>query len=342
MTPRDPALERRRGARITGTRRGVPLRAALPDWIEPMLATLVDPVPLADGWIYEPKLDGVRVQARVADGRVTLRSRNRNRLDDAYPELCRALAQAARGDAILDGEVVATDPETGEASFARLQRRMQLRDPVRAARSGVAVELWLFDCMHWEGIDLRGRPLEERKLVLRDAVRWRGAVRWTPAIEGGFDRLYGDACARGAEGLVGKRLAAPYARGRSRDWVKLKCVRSQELVIGGWTEPRGSREGLGALLVGYYEGGKLRYAGKVGTGFDARTLADLTRALERIERADSPFDGDPAPPRDARWAQPRLVAQVGFGEWTEDRLLRHPRFLGLRDDKAPREVRREV
>ena len=313
---------------------------AQPGWIPPMLATLSDRAP-GTGWIYEPKLDGVRVLAYVTGGAVRLFSRNRKQVEGGYPELVEALALAVRGDAVLDGEIVAPDPATGLSSFARLQQRMHLRDVQRAARTGVSVELYLFDCLFYEGIDLTALPLLDRKKVLRDVVWYDGPIHFTPYRTTGSATMYREACAKGAEGIIAKRSESPYVSGRSTDWLKIKCVRQQEFVIGGYTAPQGARDHLGALLVGYYNGGKLRYAGKVGTGYDANMLEVLHRKLTPLHRRTSPFAPGPVPAGEVRWVTPRLVAQVGFGEWTTAGLLRHPRFLGLRDDKAAREVRRE-
>jgi len=308
-----------------------------------MLATLVKPHALADDWLYEPKLDGVRCLAFVRGREVRLFSRNHKLLNDGYPELVELLRRRARGNAILDGEIVAIDPARGLSSFSLLQRRMQLRDATRAVQTGVAVELWLFDCLYYEGFDLTGLPLEDRKRVLHDAVRFGGPLQLTPELAGPFDALYRDACRSGAEGLIGKRATSRYVAGRSDDWVKLKCANEQEFVIGGWTDPKGSRTGLGALLVGYYDGGQLRYAGKVGTGFDRWTLADVSKRLAARPRARSPFTGSGWPHgSDVHWVTPNLVAQIAFSEWTPDGVLRHPRFIGLRHDKVARDVRREV
>lgn len=309
-----------------------------------MLATLVEPRALPAGWLYEPKLDGVRCLVFLRGRDVRLFSRNRKPLDTAYPELVEALQKRARGDAILDGEIVAIDPERQVSSFALLQRRMQLRDAVRAARTGVAVQLWLFDCLFYEGLDLRSLPLEDRKRVLRDTMRFGDGIQLTPVLDKSFETLYGDACRQGAEGLIGKRAGSRYVAGRSAEWVKLKCVNEQELVIGGWTDPKGARTGLGALLVGYYDTeGQLRYAGKVGTGFDEWTLAHLAKLLADRKRAASPFFGRTAPRgRDVHWVAPTLVAQIVFSEWTPDGLLRHPRFVGLRHDRPAKQVRRET
>ncbi|HKU60159.1 MAG TPA: non-homologous end-joining DNA ligase [Gemmatimonadales bacterium] len=314
---------------------------AQPRWMPPMLATLVDAPPSGSGWVYEPKLDGVRVLAHVTGGKVRLWSRNRKPIEGGYPELVAALETATRGDAVLDGEIVALDPRTGLSSFARLQQRMQLRDAVRAARTGVAVRLYLFDCLYYEGVDLTNLPLTDRKKVLRDVVWYDDPIYFTPHRTTGSAAMYRDACARGAEGIIAKRADSRYVGTRSGDWLKIKCVLQQEFVIGGYTAPQGSREHLGALLVGYYEGGKLRYAGKVGTGYDAATLRRLDRALAPLARRTSPFAPGPVPAGEVHWVTPKLVAQIGFSEWTTAGLLRHPRFLGLRDDKAAKEVRRE-
>ncbi len=306
-----------------------------------MLATLTEQLPTQGKWVYEPKLDGVRALIYVSSGSVRIYSRNRKPLNDAYPELVEALATAVRGDAVLDGEVVAFDQERGVTSFARLQQRMQLRDPVRARRSQVPVHLYLFDCMFYEGIEITGLPLLERKAVLRDVVWYDEPIRFTPYRTTGSAAMLRQACDRGAEGILAKRADARYVSARSTEWLKIKCVRQQEFVIGGYTAPQGSRERLGALLVGYYDGKSLRYAGKVGTGYDRRTLEHLHRRLVPLHRATTPFSEGPAPANDVQWVSPKLVGQVGFSEWTSAGLLRHPRFLGLRDDKAAGEVRRE-
>jgi bifunctional non-homologous end joining protein LigD len=315
---------------------------AQPSWIAPMLATLTDSLPSEGKWIYEPKLDGVRALIFVSGGNVRIYSRNRKPLNDAYPELVDALETAVRGDAVLDGEIVAFDNERGVTSFARLQQRMQLRDPLRARRSQVPIFLYLFDCLFYEGIDLRGLPVVDRKAVLRDVVWYDDPIRFTPHRTTGSAAMLRDACAEGAEGILAKRADSAYVSTRSGDWLKLKCVRQQEFVIGGYTAPQGSRERLGALLVGYYDGKALRYAGKVGTGYDRKTLEYLYQRLVPLARSASPFVEGPAPAGDIQWVTPKLVAQVGFSEWTTAGLLRHPRYLGLRDDKPAREVRREA
>lgn len=333
MTRRPEALSRSTTARLRYQTR--------PGWIPPMLATPADAAPRGGQWLFEPKLDGVRTLVYASGGRVQLFSRNRKPLDAAYPELTEALALAVRGDAVLDGEVVAVDPATGRSSFSRLQRRMQLRDEARARRSAVAVELYLFDCLFYEGIDLTGLPLVDRKSVLRDVVWYDGPIRFTPFRTTGSASMFREACAQGAEGIIAKRAESRYVSARSSDWLKIKCVHQQEFVVGGYTAPKGSRGSLGALLVGYYEQGALRYAGKVGTGFDRAALETLQGKLAPLHRRTSPFSPGPAPAGEVQWVTPRLVVEVGFGEWTPAGLLRHPRFLGLRDDKTAGEVRKE-
>ena len=189
-----------------------------------MLATLTDQLPTEGKWVYEPKLDGVRALSYVSGGSVRIYSRNRKPLNDAYPELVDALATAVRGDAVLDGEVVAFDNERGVTSFARLQQRMQLRDPIRARRSQVPVHLYLFDCLFYEGVDLTGLPLLDRKAVLRDVVWYDEPIRFTPYRTTGSAAMFREACDQGAEGIIAKRADSRYVSARSPDWLKIKRV----------------------------------------------------------------------------------------------------------------------
>ncbi|MDD5668302.1 MAG: non-homologous end-joining DNA ligase, partial [Actinomycetota bacterium] len=227
-------------------------------------------------------------------------------------------------------------------SFSRLQRRIHVEDPERARRSGVPVYYYLFDLLYAYGYDVTRVPLRHRKALLKRLLDYEDPLRFLPHRNRDGERYYEEACRRGWEGVIAKRADGPYAHRRSPDWLKFKCAREQELVIGGFTEPRGSRRGLGALLVGYYEGEELRYAGKVGTGFDDRTLEKLVGILMEIEVDENPFGAADISEKGVHWVEPLLVAQVGFTEWTPDNRLRHPRYLGLRRDKRPREVRREV
>jgi bifunctional non-homologous end joining protein LigD len=303
-----------------------------------MKAVLTDRPVTDPGWVFERKLDGIRCGAIRRDGDVQLLSRSGEALNGSYPELVELLAHSGP-DLLLDGEIVAFSGR--RTSFERLQQRMGIRDPALARRSRVAVYYYLFDLLEQDGEDLRGRPLRERKGALRRAVPFRGRLRFTPYRHGDGEALLKQACERGWEGLIAKRLESRYVASRSRDWLKLKCSRAQELVIGGWTAPQGARQRLGALLVGYWDHGRLRYAGKVGTGFDHAMLERLGDELERRERRSPPFSAGGGLPARARWAEPELVAQVAFTEWTRDGKLRHPRFQGLRTDKPASEVVRE-
>jgi bifunctional non-homologous end joining protein LigD len=304
----------------------------------PMKAVLAGQPFRDPNWVFERKLDGERCGALRRDGEVHLLSRTAKTLDRTYPDLVEALSLDGP-DLLVDGEIVAFT--RGATSFERLQRRMQIRDPAVARRSSVAVYYYLFDLLELDGEDLRPLPLLERKAKLRASIEFGTRIRYTTYRRGDGVSAFRSACQRGWEGVVAKRADSPYAPVRSRDWLKLKCGHGQELVIGGWTAPKGSRKHLGALLVGYYTAdGRLHYAGKVGTGFDERTLADLGRALAQRERETSPFQIG-APPRDARWAKPELVAEIAFAEWTRDGKLRQPRYQGLRDDKPASEVIRE-
>jgi bifunctional non-homologous end joining protein LigD len=297
-----------------------------------MKAVLTD-APFDDpGWVFERKLDGVRCLAhRDAGGPVRLLSRTDRDMTGQFPEVAGALAKQPSGDFVVDGELVAF--ADGITSFSRLQRR---------GRERVAVFLYMFDLLRHEGRDVRELPLRERKALLRRAFRFDGPLRFSPHRNEHGERLFRDACRQGLEGLIAKHADSPYRSGaRSRDWLKLKCHAEQELVIGGFTAPQGSRTDFGALLVGYWEDERLRYAGKVGTGFDRATLKALGGRLRELERDDPPFADVHPIPRGTRWVEPELVAQIGFAEWTRDGRLRHPRFLGLRDDKPAREVVRE-
>jgi bifunctional non-homologous end joining protein LigD len=293
-----------------------------------MKAVLTDE-PFSDpNWIYERKLDGIRILAYREGGRVKLESRIGRSRNQSFPDLVKALEKEPAGDFVIDGEVVAF--EGSRTSFQKLQR------------GGGPVYYYVFDILLLDGEDVTAKPLRERKQLLRNALEFHGHVRSTSHRNGDGLGYFEYACKHGWEGLIAKRADGPYVQKRSRDWLKLKCSFEQELVIGGFTAPHGSREEFGALLVGYYEDGELKYAGKVGTGFSRQTLRDLGRRMRELERDDPPFGERVHPvPRGTRWVEPELVGQFGFSEWTRDGRLRHPRFLGLRDDKPAREVVRE-
>lgn len=311
-----------------------------PSWIEPELATLTKERFSDPAWISERKLDGERCLAFASGDSVRLLTRNKKSITGTYPELAAALGAQRAGDFIVDGEIVAFDgPQT---SFAQLQQRMQLAAPLPELVRRVPVYFYLFDVVYAEDQDLRRLPLLERKQVLRLLLSFGGPLRFSTHRTGKGEAHWQEACKKGWEGVIAKRADSPYRSGRTRDWLKFKCENAQEFVIGGYTDPQGGRAGFGALLIGYYdEAGRLVYAGKVGTGFDQRMLRSLHAALRGIERGSAPFTGGEVPRSGVHWVEPRLVGQVGFSEWTTGGQLRHPRFLGLRDDKAPADVIRE-
>jgi DNA ligase D-like protein (predicted ligase) len=327
--------------RLPAAERGLLRESVLPATVPAMLATLTEQRFSRPDWIFERKLDGVRCLARRdAQGRVRLLSRNDQDMSRTYPEIAEALAGQAEHDLIADGEVVAFAGR--RTSFERLQARLGITNPDAARASGIAVFYYVFDLLHLAGHDTRRLPLLTRKKLLRDAVGFADPLRFTTHRRGAGEQAYRAACARGDEGVIAKRAAAPYAGGRSRDWLKFKCVRDQEFVIGGWTEPKGSRTGFGALLIGYYADSTFVYAGKVGTGFADALLRRLGKQLADLATPDSPFRRNAVRERGVHWVRPELVAQIGFTEWTRDGMLRHPRFQGLRDDKPAREVVRET
>jgi bifunctional non-homologous end joining protein LigD len=303
-----------------------------------MLATLTDRPFSSDSWLFERKLDGVRALSERDGGEVNLWSRNEKRINGSFPELADALASCGGPRFVADGEIVAFDGS--QTSFSALQPRIHLTDPGRIGATGVRVFYYLFDLLSFDGENLRSRPLRERKRLLRHAFRFADPLRLSAHRLGRGEEFFQQACGRGWEGLIAKRADSLYQPGRSADWLKFKCVRDQEFVVGGFTDPKGSRSGFGALLVGYYDGDRLRYAGKVGTGYNQKVLRTLRERMGALETGASPF-ADRVRERDAHWVAPELVAQIGFTEWTTDGRLRHPRFTGLRNDKSPTEVVRE-
>ena len=307
----------------------------------PALATLTREPFASDDWLFERKLDGVRCLAYFDQGKVTIRSRTGGDMGSAFPEVVESLERQECPDFVADGEVVAFDGV--QTSFAALQPRIHLTNPDRARRTGVEVFYYLFDLLHLDGHSTRSLPLRERKALLEDLFAWTDPLRFTRHRDGDGLRYFKEACEQGWEGLIAKRADASYPSGRSRDWLKFKCEQGQEFVIGGWTDPRGSRVGFGALLLGYYDqDGDLVYAGKVGTGFDTALLRSMRDRLNSLERSSPPFRHARLLPRkDVHWAEPELVCEVSFSEWTRDGQLRHPRFKGLRQDKSARDVVRE-
>ena len=300
-----------------------------------MLATLTERRFSSPAWLFERKLDGVRAIATCDRGGPRLWSRNRVSLDDRFPELLEALEALGGPRFTADGEIVAFDGE--QTSFARLQGRLHRTEDSRGD-----VCYYLFDLLSYDGDDLRRWSLLDRKRALRAAFDFRDPLRYCAHRRADGEAYYRHACERGWEGLIAKRAESRYRGGRSKNWLKLKCVRDQEFVVGGFTDPQGSRTGFGALLLGYHETrGSLRYAGKVGTGYTEHTLRALRERMDTLVQGSSPFADRVDEPR-AHWVRPELVVQVGFSEWTPDGMLRHPRYRGERPDKAPADVVREV
>ena len=306
---------------------------------QPALATLSHERFWEPGWVYERKLDGQRCLAVRTSSGTRLYSRSGRDVTVAFPEIAEALEQQASTDFVIDGEVVAF--EGSRTSFARLQPRIHLNSADKARRSGVPVYFYVFDVLRANGEDVRPEPLLDRKRRLRQLLTFEGPIRYTPHRRTAGEEYFAEACRKGWEGLIAKRVDAPYATGRTDRWLKFKCEAGQELVVVGWTDPEGSRVALGALLLGYHDGPDLVYAGKVGTGFSQSVLRDLHAQLSALEVDESPCTKGQLPRKAVHWARPQLVAQVAFTEWTTANQLRHPRYLGLRDDKRPRDVVRE-
>jgi DNA ligase D-like protein (predicted ligase) len=304
-----------------------------------MLATLTDRRDFGDEWLLERKFDGERCVARKVGRDVRLESRTGKDLTGTYPEVRAAVAAQPARDLLLDGEVVAYDGD--QTSFTRLQQRLGSARPSPEQVATYPVVYCVFDLLAVDGEDLTDRPLVKRRATLTRTVQSSSALQHAEAWRDDSQRRFAEACRSGWEGLIAKRADAPYVAGRSKNWLKLKCVWEQEFVVGGYTDPTGSRTDFGALLVGYYEQGSLRYAGKVGTGYTKTTLKDLGTRLRKLETAQPAFVDARPIPRGVHWTRPNLVAQIGFAEWTSDARLRQPRFLGLRDDKSPTEVVRE-
>ena len=323
--------------------------AAIGRALTPMLATVADEVPNGEEWTFEPKYDGIRILAFVADGSVSLLSRNGNSKTTQFPEIVAALAGLSRvrkKPFVLDGEIVALDGDT-PARFQQLQSRMHVTDraAIAAHRDDRPVAYVVFDVL-----------LDGDEALIHEAQHVRRAhllqllippvphvLRVSDSLDGDATTLLAEARARGWEGVIAKRKDAIYEPGkRSRAWLKLKVEQRQEFVVGGYTEPRNSREHLGAILLGYYDdNGDLIYAGHTGGGFSRRTLADMYRRLRALERKTSPFLAEPRTNESAHWVRPRVVVEVKFNEWTTDGRLRQPIFVGVRDDKDPADVRRE-
>ena len=313
----------------------------LPAWLEPELASLTGDRFSDPAWIFERKLDGERCLAFAGGGGVRLMTRNQHEITTTFPEIANALVAQVREPCIVDGEIVAFDGS--QTRFEQLQQRLGQARPSEALLAAVPAYFYLFDVLYAGNRDTRPRPLLERKRILRGLLSFDDPLHYTEHRDTVGEAYYREACRLGWEGLIAKRTDSPYRAGRTKDWLKFKCITGQEFVIGGFTDPQRSRIGFGALLLGYYDtGGRLIYAGKVGTGFDNQMLRSLHDRLADIERPAPAFAVGKLPRSRVHWVEPRLVGQVAFSEWTDAGELRHPRFQGLRDDKDAREVVREI
>lgn len=308
-------------------------KARMPNTLEVELALLVEDVPEGERWLHEVKFDGYRIVAFLDDGAVRLVSRNGKDWTERFPDVARAVAELGAKQAILDGEVVVVRPD-GTNDFQALQN---------LARRGEAAELHykVFDLLYIDGVDVRGAALEDRKKLLADVLGGHdGRLGFSDHVEGHGDVFFNRACDYSLEGIVSKRRDAPYRSGRGRDWVKVKCLLEQEFVIVGYTDPGGTRARFGSLVLGVHEDGVIKHVGRVGTGFNDASLEDIYARLTPLERTGPPVANPPrgSAAKGIHWVEPQLVAEVSFSEWTEDGNLRHPSFLGLREDKPAGEV----
>ncbi|MEX1248908.1 MAG: DNA ligase D [Anaerolineales bacterium] len=313
--------------------------ADFPGWQEPMLATPADKPFNKPNWIYEQKLDGQRCLVFRKGGQVQLVSRNKILITEQYPELVVALSEKGEGDLVVDGEIVAF--EKGKPSFEEMQKRMHVVKPGKDLLADVPVFLYLFDILYFEGYATTALPLTERKRILKAALTYEDPIRYTEYQEGDGAKLLAESCKQGLEGVIAKEADAAYQHRRSQSWLKFKCVRSEEMVVGGYTEGKSGMRGFGSLLVGYYAPGdeRLQFAGGVGTGFNDRSMQEMRKRLAEMMAKVNPFAPDDMLPKTGvHWVEPKLVVEVGYGEWTKANKMRHPRYLGLRSDKPPQDV----
>lgn len=302
-----------------------------PSWISPMLATLVDEPFSKQGWLFEKKFDGVRCLVFVKDQTIKLYSRNKKLMNRTYPEIVKGLERYKKMNFIMDGEIVFKQGKVEH--FSALQARMHKLTPTER----VHLNFFAFDLLYYQGKDLRKLPLIERKKLLKSKFLFSVPIRYTSHILTSGESAFKKMIKQGWEGVIAKKSHAPYESKRGRYWLKFKAVNQQEFVIGGYTTPQRSRIGFGALLIGFYENKKLKYAGKVGTGYSEKLLSSLSKKLKKIEIKTSPF-ATPIQEKNAHFVSPKLVCECGYTEWTKNHKLRHPRFLSLRSDKTAKQV----
>jgi bifunctional non-homologous end joining protein LigD len=309
-------------------------KAAMPQVIRPMLATLVDH-PFSDpDWLFETKWDGIRAICFVTDGKARFVSRNQIEITAQYPELARIMDSINAERAILDGEIVALD-EQGVSRFQLLQPRLGRKNLTEIERLAAKSRIvyYVFDLLYLDGLDLTGCNLLARKTQLEVILKSAKNVRYSDHLIAEGVELFKEIARVPLEGMVAKCINSTYVEKRSRDWLKIKTIREAEVVIGGYTQPRRSRTCFGSLVVGQYDAGQLLYVAHVGGGFNQRSLEQVYKIMQPLKSNKSPFVVEPQTNEPVQWVRPRLVAQVKFSEWTADARMRHPIFLGLRDDK---------
>ncbi|MFN2532028.1 MAG: non-homologous end-joining DNA ligase [Pyrinomonadaceae bacterium] len=319
--------------RIPGAR-----KIGIPEFVSPQLATLVKDAPTGNDWFHEVKFDGYRMLCHLRGGKVQFWSRNRNDWTARFPTLGKAIKNLDAASAILDGEVVAIDA-AGRTSFQKLQQSI--------GKTGDASFVFqIFDLMYLNGFDLTRTPLRQRKALLAqllESAKSRSRLHYSDHVEGNGPAFFKEACRHGVEGIVSKLADSPYESTRNRNWQKVKCIKRQEFVIAGYTPSEKGMPGFGSLVLGVYDKGKLLYAGRAGTGFTIKQRLELRKKLDPLVQDFSPFAVRPKDPglRHAVWAEPKLVGEVAFTEWTDDGSVRHPSFQGLREDKKAKDVVRE-
>jgi bifunctional non-homologous end joining protein LigD len=313
-----------------------------PVFVLPMLATLTTDYFSSSKWLYEQKFDGERCLAFKKNGQVMLKSRNNKEMNTSYPELVTALEKQSANNFIIDGEIVSLN-KAGISDFQLLQERINLYNAAVIEKREVEIPIFycIFDLIYCDGCDVRDLPLYARKQILQKLLTYNSILNYAQHGEGDGIAFFKKACKLQWEGLIAKRIESVYVGERSADWLKFKCVMKQELVIGGYTKPKGSRHYFGALLVGYYDKGQLVYAGKVGTGYSYDTLAMLNQKLSKLITKTCPFSDYQGSSKEVSWVDPVLVAEFQFAQWTNKSRLRVGRYKGLRDDKNPLDVVKE-
>ena len=318
-------------------------KTAMPAVIKPMLATLVDKPFSNPEWLFETKWDGVRAVCFINKGKARFVSRNQIEMTAQYPELAHIAKNVRASVAILDGEIVALDA-SGVSRFQLLQRRLGRKNASEIGRLAATTRIafYVFDLLYLEGFDLMGCKLGDRKQTLERILKPSTQIRYSDHIIGEGEKLFAEVAKVPLEGMIAKRVESTYAQRRSPDWLKVKTIQQSEVVVGGYTEPRNSRAYFGALVVGLYSAGKLHYVAHTGGGFNHQTLAQTYKLMQPLRIKDSPFVERPKTNEPVQWIKPKLVAQVKFSEWTADGRMRHPVFLGLRQDKKPEECVLEI